>query len=64
MFNHSMLDLVELGLTDVDFMDEFTSTGAGSAAMGNRPLLLFNGQVHCNLTSAYAGRNGKSTNGW
>lgn len=37
-----MLDMIELGITDISFMDEFGD--APKFALGNRPLMVFNGE--------------------
>ena len=40
LFDGQLLDMLELGINDISFMDEFTGP---KTAMGNRPLMLFNG---------------------
>ncbi|KAI8915763.1 Brix domain-containing protein [Gorgonomyces haynaldii] len=42
MFDHQLMDMIELGVTNCDFMDEFKLTKANTG-LGNRPLMLFNG---------------------
>ena len=41
MFDYQLLDMMELGITDVTFMDEFKG---GKTALGNRPLMVFSGE--------------------
>jgi ribosome production factor 2 len=40
MFDNQILDMIELGITDISFMDEFKGP---KPAVGNRPLILFVG---------------------
>ncbi|KAI8929866.1 Brix domain-containing protein [Entophlyctis helioformis] len=41
MFDHQMLDMVELGITNMALLEEFKNS---SVALGNRPLVLFSGE--------------------
>ncbi|OAJ39288.1 hypothetical protein BDEG_23151 [Batrachochytrium dendrobatidis JEL423] len=42
MFNHQLLDMIELGMTNMTYMEEIKNTSISS---GYRPLILFNGDA-------------------